>query len=107
MADDISRRQFVTDVGLATAGLTIVPRHVLGKGQTAPSDRFNVACVGVGGQGRSDLINLASQHIGALCDVDWDYANASLARLDNDIANIQKRLDATPDHPVRDSEDRP
>jgi hypothetical protein len=85
-ADNVSRRKFVTDVGLATAGLTIVPRHVLGKGQIAPGDRFNVACVSVGGQGRSDLINISSQNIAALCDVDWDYANTSLDRMDTDIA---------------------
>jgi predicted dehydrogenase len=106
MADHVSRRKFVADVGLATAGWTIVPRHVLGKGQTAPSDRLNVACVGVGGQGRSDLINLASQNIVALCDVDWEYAGAALGRLDADIASIQRRLDATAEHPLRDGDGR-
>src|SRR5262245_51540938 len=107
MADSISRRKFVTDVGLTTAGVAIVPRHVLGRGQTAPSDTMNVACVGVGGQGRSDMINLASQNIVALCDVDWDYADAALNRLDRDIENVQKRLDATPDKPLKDSDDKP
>ena len=77
----MTRRSFVTDVGLAGAGLAIVPRHVLGKGFEAPSDRLNIACVGVGGQGRANLINLASQNIVALCDVDWDYAGQALDRL--------------------------
>ena len=107
MADSISRRKFVTGVGITTAGFAIVPRHVLGRGQTAPSDTMNVACVGVGGQGRSDMINLASQNIVALCDVDWDYADAALNRLDRDIENVQKRLDATPDKPLKDSDDKP
>jgi hypothetical protein len=82
MADDISRRKFVADVGLTTAGFAIVPRHVLGKGQTPPSDKLNVACVGAGGQGRSNMVNMASQNIVALADVDWDYAGAALDRLE-------------------------
>ena len=41
-----------------------------------PSDMLNIAGVGVGGMGRANLINLASQNIVALCDVDWGYARA-------------------------------
>ena len=47
----ISRRDFVTTVAATTAAVTIVPRHVLGRGFTAPSDRLNVAGIGVGGMG--------------------------------------------------------
>jgi predicted dehydrogenase len=89
----MSRRDFVGNVAATTAGIAIVPRHVLGRGQTPPSDRFNVAAVGVGGQGRSDLVNLASENIVALCDVDWDYANKGFAALDNDVASQRARLD--------------
>ncbi len=103
----ISRRKFVADVGLTTAGFAVVPRHVLGKGVTAPSDRLNVAIVGVGGQGRANMINLASQNIVALCDVDWDYAGRSLDRLTDDAANQRKRLDATKDRPALDSQGKP
>ena len=42
-----TRRRFLTDLAIAGAGLTIVPRHVLGRGFTAPSDLLNVAAVGV------------------------------------------------------------
>src|SRR5881397_588722 len=90
---DRSRRKFVTDVGLATAGFAIVPRHVLGRGFAAPSDTLNIASVGVGGMGRSNMINLASQNLVAMCDVDWEYANRGFAQLDADIASMQKRLD--------------
>src|SRR3569832_2767674 len=92
MTRKVSRRTFLTDSALAGAGLTIVPRHVLGRGQTAPSDRLNVAAVGVGGQGRSDLVNLATENIVALCDVDWDYADKGFAALETDIASQQGRL---------------
>src|SRR6266516_5996491 len=92
-AADRSRRKFVTDVGLAAAGFAILPRHVLGRGFEAPSDTLNVAAVGVGGMGRSNMINLASQNIVAICDVDWEYANKGFAQLERDIASLQKRLD--------------
>ena len=35
----------------ATAGITIVPAHVLGKSKTAPSDTLYMAGIGVGGRG--------------------------------------------------------
>src|SRR5256886_16465331 len=92
MTKRLTRRNFMTDVALTSAGFAIVPRHVLGRGQTAPSDRLNVAAVGVGGQGRSDLVNLATENIVALCDVDWDYADRGFVGLDKDIASQQGRL---------------
>ena len=45
-----NRRQFVKQTTAAFAGLSIVPSHVLGKGFTAPSDRFNVGVIGTGAQ---------------------------------------------------------
>ena len=50
---EITRRKFVKDAAIAGAGLTIVPRHVLGKGMTPPSDLLNIAGVGIGGMGRA------------------------------------------------------
>ena len=40
----------------------------------APSDRLNIAGIGVGGKGRVNLEAMNSENIVALCDVDWDYA---------------------------------
>ena len=68
---EISRRQFLGQSAMATAGLMVVPRHVLGgPGQTAPSDLLNIGCVGVGGKGSSDIRSLSTENIIALCDVD-------------------------------------
>jgi hypothetical protein len=73
----ISRRKFITTTATTTAGLTIIPSHVVsGLGYTAPSDKLNVAGVGVGGMGRANLRNVVDQNIVALCDVDWKYAKA-------------------------------
>ncbi len=89
-----SRRQFVSTVGLAAAGLTIVPRHVLGRGFQAPSDRLNIAAAGVGGRGRAVMTNMVSQNLVAMCDVDWAYADQGFAALPTEIAVLQKRIDA-------------
>jgi predicted dehydrogenase len=101
----LSRRRFVTSAALTGAGLTIVPRHVLGRGFAAPSDTLNVAGVGVGGMGRSNLTNLASENVVALCDVDWEYANRGFAGLENSIKSQQERLDRTT--PRLDAQGRP
>jgi hypothetical protein len=83
-----SRRKFIKDAAVATTAFTIVPRHVLGRGMTPPSDLFNVAGVGVGGMGRANLTALASQNIVALCDVDWDYTAKAYERLSADIERL-------------------
>ncbi|HXM94277.1 MAG TPA: Gfo/Idh/MocA family oxidoreductase [Candidatus Dormibacteraeota bacterium] len=92
----ISRRRFLTNVATTGAALAIVPRHVLGRGFVPPSDTLNIAGIGVGGMGRANLINLASQNIVALCDVDWDYAGKAFDRLDTDIQNLRTRIDQPP-----------
>jgi predicted dehydrogenase len=72
----IPRRTFLTSAAVATAGFTIVPRHVLGgQGHTAPSDKLNIAAVGVGGMGKNNVKRLAAtENIVALCDVDFAFA---------------------------------
>ncbi|MEL7118910.1 MAG: Gfo/Idh/MocA family oxidoreductase [Bacteroidota bacterium] len=69
------RRQFLKDSGVMMAAFAIVPSHVVsGLGHTTPSDKLNIAGIGVGGMGRSNLRNMKSENIVALCDVDWKYA---------------------------------
>src|SRR5579872_4803328 len=67
----VSRRQFI-GAAAAAAGITIVPRHVLGAGFRAPSDTVNVAVVGYKhGMGTNNLLNVArTDNIVALCDCD-------------------------------------
>src|ERR1700745_1304812 len=90
---EITRRKFVRDATAVAAGLPIVPRHVLGKGMTPPSDLLNIAGIGVGGMGRQNLINLASQNIGALCYVDCSYVETTFDRLTGEAERLQRRLD--------------
>jgi predicted dehydrogenase len=72
----IPRRSFIKAAAASTAGLTIIPSHVMGKvlGHTAPSDKLNIAGIGVGGKGRVNLEAMNTENIVALCDVDWKYA---------------------------------
>lgn len=74
----MSRKGFIKNTALAAGGFFIVPRHVLGgSGFTAPSDKLNIACIGVGGMGKNNTRALAElgENIYALCDVDQDYAS--------------------------------
>ena len=72
----VTRRHFLRNTAALGLGLSIVPRHVLGQGQTPPSEKLNVAGIGIGGQGGAVLRDpaISSQNIVALCDVDWKYA---------------------------------
>ena len=75
---ELSRRRFLASAGLAAAGLTILPSHVIGGlGYKAPGDKLNIAGVGVGGRGLGVLKAMMSENIVALCDVDWKYAQGA------------------------------
>src|SRR4030042_5001415 len=63
----ISRRDFMA----AAAALTVVSSGVLGRsGNVPPSNKLNIAGIGVGGVGSAYLQGLGSENIVALCDVD-------------------------------------
>lgn len=70
-AKGTSRREFMAATA-AFSLFTIVPRHVLAaSGQPAPSEKLNMACIGVGGMmGSGDVLGVSSENICALCDVD-------------------------------------
>jgi len=70
----ISRRDFMNSAA-AVAAFTIVPSHVLGGSRRVPpSEKLNIAGVGIGGRGAGDLHEVGSENIVALCDVDEKYA---------------------------------
>ncbi|MCY3019123.1 MAG: Gfo/Idh/MocA family oxidoreductase [Planctomycetota bacterium] len=109
----MNRRRFLKSAAAAAFTVHIIPRHVLGaEGQTAPSDKLNIAGVGVGGQGGGDLGDgaISSQNIVALCDVDANSAAGSVKRFPKaevfkdyrvmleKCKGIDAVLVATPDH---------
>jgi predicted dehydrogenase len=103
------RRGFIG--AAAAAGLTIVPRHVLGgEGVMPPSEKLAIGGVGAGGRGADDIDDLGDQEFVALCDVDAKRAAAKFAAFPNArkyrdfrlMLDREKSLDAvlvaTPDH---------
>ncbi|GAF97175.1 unnamed protein product, partial [marine sediment metagenome] len=107
---EITRRDFLSGAAVVAA-FTIVPRHVLGgAGYTPPSEKLNIAGIGVGGRGRGDIAGVSSENIVALCDVDDERAAGTFnhypeARKYHDFRRMlekEKGIDAvviaTPDH---------
>ena len=110
MHGNITRRTFLGATA-AAAAFTIVPRAVLGGPRNIPpSEKMNVAGIGVGGMGAGNLRNLESENIVALCDVDFAYAANTFKRYPGaktykdfrEMIDKQKDIDgvlvATPDH---------
>lgn len=112
----MSRRNFL---GSAAAVFTIVPSSVLAQGKKqSPSDKLNVAVIGAGGMGNSNINNLAGEKVDpgkrenvvALCDVDdvsaantyKQFPKAKTYRDFRIMLDKQKDIDAvivaTPDH---------
>lgn len=113
---EMTRRTFI---GSAAAAFTIVPASVLARNSgLSPSDRLNVAAIGAGGMGHSNVNNLAGEKIDpgkrenivALCDVDderaakthEEFPKAKTYRDFRIMLEKQKDIDAviiaTPDH---------
>jgi predicted dehydrogenase len=71
-----SRRKFLRNTAAIAAGVTIIPRQVLGRGFIAPSDQLTKGIIGLGGMGRGH-IGLAGTRVVALCDVDQTHLAAA------------------------------
>lgn len=106
----LSRRQFVKRSTAATAVALAFPfvtrRSVLGA-----NSRLNIAGIGVGGKGASDVANVDDENIYALCDVDEVNGAGSFKKypqakrfkdfrvmLEKDGKNIDAVTVSTPDH---------
>ena len=78
---NMTRRSFIGTTGAVAAGLTIIPGSVLsGMGRRAPGDKLNIAVVGIGGMGNSNLRAVApTENIVALGDVDWAFEVGAFA----------------------------
>lgn len=75
-----SRRRFIKGSLLALGGISIVPRHVLGKGFLAPSDHLTKGIIGVGGMGRGHFKYAGTKTV-AICDVDQRHIKIAMDAL--------------------------
>jgi len=111
----LSRRKFIGNTATAMAGISLVPRHVLGgTGFIAPSDKINIAIIGCGGQGRTNMRALMQQpdvQIAALADpIEFHdlkdfYYKGTAGRLTLK-AEVEKRYaEKNPNYKVADFED--
>ncbi len=99
----LPRRQFMRNAAAATAAFALLPRGAQARPRKiAPSDRVNIAFVGVGGMGRANLQALSSQNIVALCDVDWSFVDSRFADITKQIENAQKRAQEATDAAARE-----
>ena len=108
----MTRRNFLLSATGTAAAFTIVPRYVLGGPvKKPPSEKLNIAGIGVGNQGGRDIDSVGTENIVALCDVDDKYAANAYKRypkakkyydfrrmLEKEDKNIDAVVVATPDH---------
>ena len=98
-------------MALGAAAFQVVPGFVLGlNGQTPPSQKLNLAGVGVGGQGGHDISQFSGENVVALCDADWGYAAGIFKRFPNakrfkdyrkmmeEVKELDGVVVGTPDH---------
>jgi predicted dehydrogenase len=79
MSRQLSRRQFLgSSAALVASGYFV--SHLPAQESKSPSERLNIAAVGVANKGGHNLGELASQNIVALCDVDENFLNQAAER---------------------------
>ena len=83
-----SRRKFLRNSVAVAAGISIVPRHVLGRGYIAPSDQLTKAIIGVGGMGKGH-IPYAGTRVVAICDVDTNHLKEAAGMIGNGVKTFK------------------
>lgn len=111
----MNRRTFIKQSGTTAAGIMLLPSLLR---KVAPSDKLRIAHIGLGGMGNNHMnwfAALPEVDIVALCDVDQEHLNSTLAKLKTlhpdakaeiytDFRRVLERKDidaiscATPDH---------
>jgi len=113
MPNSISRRRLIQTSSSAAVGLAFyhgVSAHPISAAES-PNEKLNIACIGVGGQGASNVNGVKSQNIVAMVDVDENRAGKTFERFPNvrRFTDYRKMFDAiggdldavvisTPDH---------
>ena len=107
----LSRRDLM-GAAAAAAAFTFVPKRVLGEADAhSANNKLNIAAIGVGGRGASDIRRMTDENIVALCDVDLDRASETIKQhprtkiyrdfrrmLDREANHIDAVVIGAPDH---------
>jgi predicted dehydrogenase len=117
-SSSLDRRSFLASAGAGAATLALLPPSA-GAADTpvrrgkliAPGRKLNIACIGCGGKGVSDIAGVSTENIVALCDVDSVQAKQVFGRYPavpkyQDYRKMLRELDekidavtiSTPDH---------
>lgn len=112
--DSLTRRAFLATATTSTmlaARTTRANTVRVVPGRISLNEKLNIAAVGIGGMGRSNIDACATENIVALCDVDEQYAADTFktyekarryrdfrVMLDKEAKNIDAVIVATPDH---------
>ena len=108
----LSRRSFLmSSAALLAASNTLARKTTLSRsGHKALNEKLNIAAIGVGGKGATDIDGCSSENIVALCDADWKSAAKTFQKFPNAkqykdfrvMLDKEKGIDAvtisTPDH---------
>jgi predicted dehydrogenase len=107
----LDRRQMLQGTTLAGVGFWLSAGSAVSGDSQSPNEKLNVACIGVGGRGASDVGGVAGENIIGLCDVDEKRAAATFTKhpkakkfrdFRRMLDELEKEIDAvvigTPDH---------
>ena len=108
MKNKRSRRKFLKTTAAGALGFHYFPGTLFGS--NAPSNKLNIAAIGIAGRGGTNLRQCSSENIVALCDVDLGFASESIQQFPSanvyqdwrELFDKEKNIDAvvisTPDH---------
>ena len=107
----MNRRSFLKASAASALAFQFIPSRAFGAdAATRPSQKLNIAGIGIGGQGGHDIAQMESENIVALCDVDSNHGAHTFKRYPNakvfsdyrkmldEVKEIEAVVIGTPDH---------
>src|SRR5215510_9992110 len=81
----LSRRSFLmSSAALLAASSALARKTTLSRSGYKPlNEKLNIAAIGAGGKGESDINGCGSENIVALCDTDWQHAAKTFEKFPN------------------------